>query len=68
MSRPLRVHLSGVMLHVFVRGNPAAPLILGATYGATFILSIPLIPLAIAGILDGPLGLRARRLNKRPGA
>lgn len=56
------------VLHVFVRGNPAAPLVLGATYGATFILSIPLIPLAIAGILDGPLGLRARRLNKRPGA
>ena len=56
------------VLHVFVRGNPAAPLILGITYGATFVLSIPLIPLAIAGILDGPLGLRARRLNKRPGA
>jgi len=56
------------VLHVFVRGNPAAPLILGVTYGATFIFSIPLIPLAIAGILDGPLGLRARRLNKRPGA
>lgn len=56
------------VLHVFVRGNPAAPLILGVTYGATFVLSIPLIPLAIAGILDGPLGLRARRLNKRPGA
>lgn len=56
------------VLHVFVRGNPAAPLILGVTYGATFILSLPLIPLAIAGILDGPLGLRAKRLNKRPGA
>lgn len=56
------------VLHVFVRGNPAAPLILGVTYGATFVLSIPLIPLAIAGILDGPLGLRAKRLEKRPGA
>jgi hypothetical protein len=56
------------VLHVVVRGNPAAPLILGVTYGATFVLSIPLFPLAIAGILDGPLGLRARRLNKRPGA
>lgn len=56
------------VLHVFVRGNPAAPLILGVTYGATFVLSIPLFPLAIAGILDGPLGLRAKRLNKRPGA
>lgn len=56
------------VLHVFVRGNPAAPLILGVTYGATFVLSIPLIPLAIAGILDGPLGLRAKRLNQRPGA
>ena len=55
------------VLHVFVRGNPAAPLILGVTYGATFVLSIPLFPLAIAGILDGPLGLRAKRLNKRPG-
>ena len=41
---------------------------LGVTYGATFVLSIPLIPLAIAGILDGPLGLRAKRLGKRPGA
>lgn len=56
------------VLHVFVRGNPAAPLILGVTYGATFVLSIPLVPLVIAGILDGPLGLRAKRLNKRPGA
>ncbi len=56
------------VLHVFVRGNPAAPLILGVTYGATFVLSLPLIPLAIAGILDGPLGLRAKRLEKRPGA
>lgn len=56
------------VVHVFVRGNPAAPLILGITYGATFVLSVPLIPLAIAGILDGPLGLRAKRLNKRPGA
>lgn len=56
------------VLHVVVRGNPAAPLILGVTYGATFVLSIPLVPLAIAGILDGPLGLRAKRLNKRPGA
>ncbi|MCM5560398.1 hypothetical protein [Pleomorphomonas sp. JP5] len=56
------------VLHVFLRGNPAAPLILGVTYGATFVLSIPLIPLVIAGILDGPLGLRAKRLNQRPGA
>lgn len=56
------------VLHVFVRGNPAAPLILGITYGATFVLSLPLIPLVIAGILDGPLGLRAKRLEKRPGA
>ena len=56
------------VLHVYLRGNPAAPLILGVTYGATFVLSIPLVPLAIAGILDGPLGLRARRLGRSPGA
>lgn len=56
------------VLHVHVRGNPAAPLILGATYATTFVLSIPLVPLAIAGILDGPLGLRARRLSQRPDA
>jgi len=56
------------VLHVYVRGNPAGPLILGVTYATTFVLSIPLIPLAIAGMLDGPFGLRARRLKNRPGA
>jgi hypothetical protein len=56
------------VLHVFVRGNPAGPLILGITYATTFVLSIPLVPLALAGMMDGPFGLRAKRLNNRPGA
>lgn len=56
------------VLHVYVRGNPVGPLILGVTYAITFVLSIPLVPLAIAGMLDGPFGLRARRLKNRPGA
>lgn len=56
------------VLHVFVRGNPAGPLILGITYAITFVLSIPLVPLALAGMMDGPFGLRAKRLNNRPGA
>lgn len=56
------------VLHVFVRGNPTGPLILGITYATTFVLSIPLVPLALAGMMDGPFGLRAKRLNNRPGA
>lgn len=56
------------VLHVFVRGNPAGPLILGITYAITFVLSIPLVPLALAGMMDGPFGLRAKRLKNRPGA
>lgn len=56
------------VLHVFVRGNPTGPLILGITYATTFVLSIPLVPLALAGMMDGPFGLRAKRLKNRPGA
>lgn len=52
------------MLHLLVRGNPAAPLVLSVAYGATFLISLPLLLFVALGLLDRPLGIRQRRLRK----
>lgn len=52
-------------LHIYLRGNPAAGMILALTYATTFVISLPLVPLALAGLLDRPLGLRRRRLEEQ---
>lgn len=51
-------------LHIYMRGNPAAGVVLTFTYATTFIISLPLIPLIVAGLLDRPLGLRRKRLER----
>ena len=52
------------VLHLLVRGNPAAPLVLSVAYGATFLISLPLLLFVALGLLDRPLGIRQRRLRK----
>jgi hypothetical protein len=50
-------------LHVITRGNPARGLLLGTLYAATFVFSLPLLPLALLGIADSITGVRRRRLS-----
>ena len=49
-------------VHVLTAGNPARGLLLGTLYAATFVFSIPLVPLALLGVADSVLGIRRRRL------
>ncbi|HUG62320.1 MAG TPA: hypothetical protein VMP03_10770, partial [Methylomirabilota bacterium] len=48
-------------LHVLTRGNPARGLLLGTLYVATFVFSLPLLPVAAIGAADSAFGLRRRR-------
>jgi hypothetical protein len=49
-------------LHVVTRRNPARGLLLGALYTATFLFSLPLVPVALLGAADAIMGIRRRRL------
>lgn len=48
-------------LHLLTAGNPARGLLLGTLYAATFVFSIPLLPVAALGVADAAFGIRRRR-------
>lgn len=54
------------VVHLVLRDNPAKSILLSALYGATFLFSLPLLPVMIAGAADVQTGIRARRLGSGP--
>jgi hypothetical protein len=59
--------LGFAVIHVRTRGNPARQIILAVLYGATFVFSLPLLPVALLGMADAAFGLRGKRLNPGSG-
>jgi hypothetical protein len=59
--------LGFAVVHVRTRGHPARQIILPVLYGATVLFSLPLFAMALLGIADAAVGLRAGRINPGPG-
>ncbi len=55
------------VVHALLRPSPGRQILLGALYGITFLISLPLFPLALLGMADAATGIRARRLAQTPG-